>query len=91
MDTTTLVYTTPADAVLCREVVDYLSGPGFPALQGVIVEVLDGVVTLRGPTRSYYARQLLVHGCERVPHVAAVIDELQVINRFASRRTKLAE
>lgn len=91
MSATTLIYTTPADAVLCREVVDYLSGPGFPALQGVIIDVTDGLVTLRGPVKSFYARQLLVTGCQRVPRVAAVLDELQVVRRHRSRRPQLAE
>jgi hypothetical protein len=89
--TTTLIYTTPADAVLCREIVDYLSGPGFPALQGIIVEVTEGVVTLRGPVKSFYARQLLVNGCQRVPHVTGVLDELHVVGRNRSRRPQLAE
>jgi len=91
MSATTLIYTTPTDAALCRQVVDYLCGPGFPALQGIIVEVADGLVTLRGPVKSFYARQLLVTGCRRVPQVAGVVDELQVVGRFALRRPQLAE
>ncbi len=84
MNTTTLIYTTPTDAALCQQVVDYLCGPAFPALQGITVEVSDGLVTLVGTVKSFYARQLLVNGCRRVQHVAGVIDELQVGGRLAA-------
>lgn len=91
MKATTVIDTTRADAALCQEVVRYLSGPGFPALHGVVVEVVDGIVTLRGTVQSFYARQLLVHGCQRVPRVAGVVDELYVISGIRSRRPQLAE
>jgi osmotically-inducible protein OsmY len=48
------------------------------ASRRVTVEVADGTVTLRGEVKSFYRRQLLVHGCRRLPGVASVIDELRV-------------
>lgn len=91
MNAATVNDTKLADAAVCREVVRYLSGPGLPALKGVAVEVADGIVRLRGAVNSFYARQLLVHGCQRVPRVAGVVDELYVMSGIRSCRTQLAE
>ena len=91
MNAATLLYKTGADAALREEVVNRLSGPEFPQLQGVIVEVAAGIVTLRGSVKSFYARQLLVKGCKLVPHVAGVLDELQVVRSDRSRRPQLPE
>ena len=86
MNTATLIDTKRSDAALCRNVVNYLSSPEFPRLQKIEVEVTDAIVTLRGPVKSFYARQLLVHGCQRVPRVAGVVDELYVLSGLRSRR-----
>jgi len=44
------------------------------------VEVVaeNETVTIRATVRSFYARQLLIHGCLRVPGVRTVIDEICV-------------
>jgi len=42
------------------------------------IESVDGRVRLRGSVTSYYARQVLVHGCLRVAGVKEVIDEICV-------------
>jgi len=81
MNSTTLMHVTDSDAALQQEVVNYLNGPEFPTLLGVTIRVVDGVVTLSGEVRSYYARQVLVHACRRMTRVAEVNDELRVANR----------
>jgi hypothetical protein len=91
MNAATTTDTKLSDALVYREVVNYLSGPGCPKLKGIVIEVVDGVVTLRGPVPSYYTRQLLVHGCQRVPRIARVVDELYVVSGTALRRSRLAE
>lgn len=91
MNTATTIDTKRADAALYWEVVNYLNGREFPALHGIAIEVTDRVVTLRGPVPSYYVRQLLVHGCHRVPRVAGVVDELYVVSGRGSRRARVAK
>jgi hypothetical protein len=91
MNAATTSDTKLSDALVYREVVNYLSGPGCPKIRGVVIEVVDGVITLRGPVPSYYTRQLLVHGCKRVPRVARVVDELCVVSGTGSHRTQLAD
>jgi osmotically-inducible protein OsmY len=78
MHMTALMQATARDAALLREVIDYLSGPAFPALQGISIEVSRGVVTFRGQVKSFHIKQVLVHACRRLPRVADVVDELRV-------------
>lgn len=91
MNSATSIYTTRSDAALCREVTSFLSGHDFPALRGIVVEAAAGVVTLRGPVKSYYAKQVLVKGCQRAPGVACVVDELYVVRSKPLRRPQVAE
>ena len=39
----------------------------------------QSVVTLRGETRSFYERQLLLHTVQRVPGVRQIVDEIEVV------------
>lgn len=67
-----------ADAALRQDIINYLSGPEFPTLQGVTIDVVDGTVTLRGRVGSYYTKQVLVHACRCMKRVTEVIDRLHV-------------
>jgi hypothetical protein len=48
------------------------------AIRGLDVEAEGTTVRLKGSVKSYYTRQLLVHGCLGVPGVRTVIDEISV-------------
>jgi hypothetical protein len=51
------------------------------------LEVQGGQVTLRGCVRSFYHKQLLIHGAQRVAGVRRVIDELLVVDSQPSTRS----
>lgn len=91
MTATVLNCVTRSDAALRQTVVNALTSPEFPGTRGVIVEVTAGVVTLRGSVKSFYARQLLVHACRRIPRVTGIIDELHVTRTRRARGLQLAE
>jgi osmotically-inducible protein OsmY len=48
------------------------------AVRSVTIEPDGATVKLKGCVKSYYTRQLLVHGCLGVPGVRTVIDEISV-------------
>jgi hypothetical protein len=48
------------------------------AIRCLVVEADGATVKLKGNVRSYYTRQLVVHGCLGVPGVRTVIDEITV-------------
>lgn len=66
------------DHELERRVRHFFKTQNPTALRGADIEVEQGVVTLRGTVRSFYARQVLVHGSRRVAGVQSVVDELRV-------------
>ena len=70
--------TRTTDGELLRDVRNFLDGQHFRAAQRMTIEVIDGIVTLRGQVKSFYTRQVFVHGCRRLPGVAAVVDDLRV-------------
>jgi osmotically-inducible protein OsmY len=49
-----------------------------PALKRLQVQVVHGIVTIRGCVRSYYERQLAVQCCRHVPGVRQMVDALEV-------------
>lgn len=49
----------------------------WPAGLSVIAE--QSIVTLRGCTRSFYEKQLMLHAAQRVPGVNRIVDEVQVL------------
>jgi osmotically-inducible protein OsmY len=46
--------------------------------RGLAVWVEDGVVTLRGQTRSFYEKQLVLNALQRVSGLAGIVDEVSV-------------
>jgi osmotically-inducible protein OsmY len=63
---------------LKRKVYGFLRDLDPSSARRVTVEIADGVVTLRGRVLTFYARQLFVECCRRIPGVSAVVDELRV-------------
>jgi osmotically-inducible protein OsmY len=41
----------------------------------------DGVVTLRGQTRSFYEKQLVLHAAQQAEGVQEIVDEVMVAAR----------
>ena len=66
------------DADLERRVVNFLAGRNVPGLRHVIVEAVDGIVTLRGRVRTFHEKQLCQSGCLRVAGVMRLVDCLEV-------------
>jgi osmotically-inducible protein OsmY len=66
---------TQTDHELERRVRNALSSRKLLKSENLAITAAAGTVTLGGCVRSYYARQLLLHGCLRVP---GVIDEIAV-------------
>jgi len=66
------------DSDLKRRVINYLSQRYSPALRAIEIEAHDGSITLRGKVRSFYARQLCIHCCQRVAGVAKLDDQIEV-------------
>ena len=66
------------DRELERRVRTALVSRRFATTDKLAITVTGSIVTLAGCVRSYYARQVLVHGCLRVPGVQGVIDEICV-------------
>jgi osmotically-inducible protein OsmY len=68
----------PADRELEGRVHATLQTLNRAVARRVIIEVKDGLVTLRGDVPTFYARQIIIHECQRVPGVTRVNDELSV-------------
>jgi osmotically-inducible protein OsmY len=45
----------------------------------------QSTVTLRGRTRTFYEKQLLLHAVQRVPGVRQIVDEIEVLPSNAGR------
>jgi|SRR5262245_39615988 len=56
---------------------------GIRALAGMAIFAHQATVTLRGPARSFYERQLMLHAVQRVPGVLRIVDELHVLSSQA--------
>jgi len=71
--------TEPAnDHELERQVFGFLRSLDLSAARRVTVEAAEGVLTLRGRVRTYYARQTFIQCSRRIPGVVTVVDELRV-------------
>ena len=47
-------------------------------IPGLFVKAEEGVVTLRGRTRSFYEKQIVIHAARHVPGVKQIVDEIHV-------------
>jgi osmotically-inducible protein OsmY len=50
-------------------------------VRGMAIWVDDGVVTLRGQTRSFYEKQLVLNAAQQVSGVREIADEVMVAAR----------
>jgi osmotically-inducible protein OsmY len=48
------------------------------AVRGLAVLVDEGVLTLRGQTRTFYEKQLVLNAVQQVGGLAAIVDEISV-------------
>lgn len=55
------------------------------AFSSVVALDQEGLITLTGFVRSYYARALAYERTRQIPGVREVVDSLQVVNRLPSR------
>jgi osmotically-inducible protein OsmY len=67
----------PADSELARRVGDELA-TFCRGLRCIEVSAEDGTITLSGPVKTYYSRQMAVVTANRVGGVHRVIDNLDV-------------
>lgn len=75
--------TTPAANEHLSEVVAAAihTATGWP-VYGLAIFADDGLVTLRGRTRSFYEKQLVLHAARRVPGVRGIVDQVEVLPRY---------
>ena len=74
-----------SDEQLARRVKNFLQ---TKLVRGPLtIEVHRGEVLLRGRVGSFYHKQLLIHGAQRVAGVRRVIDDLNVIAQQVAERT----
>jgi hypothetical protein len=66
------------DRDLERRVTAFLAERNVPALRRLIVELRQGVVTLRGRVQTFYEKQMGGHIARRVAGVVQLIDDVQV-------------
>lgn len=67
-----------ADTDLKRRILNFLHQRHVPSLRGIHVDVLQGVVTMRGSVDTFYHKQLCLHCCQRVAGVVRLVDEILV-------------
>jgi osmotically-inducible protein OsmY len=67
-----------ADEQLARRISNFLRSKDLLAGTRLRVDVAGGVVTLRGSARSFYQKQLWLHGAQRVAGVIEIVDHIEV-------------
>ncbi|MBX7167624.1 MAG: BON domain-containing protein [Pirellulales bacterium] len=77
--------TTRRDHDLEIRVQSALAASNIPALRRLVVEALDGTVTLRGRVCSFYEKQLSHTHCRHVPGVDRLVDAIDVIAASRNR------
>ena len=70
--------TSTNDQAVVRQILDVLRNLNGSAAKSVAIEVVDGVLTLRGPVDTFYTKQVFLHYGRQASGVAAVVDELRV-------------
>ena len=68
------------NAVIREQIIRFLHSRNSCAFRDLEVEAADGVVTLRGNTRSFYHRQLALTHSKRVVGDCLLVDEIVVRN-----------
>jgi osmotically-inducible protein OsmY len=71
--------TREADESLAYQVASAVRRVGIRAGRGVTILASEGQITLRGLTRSFYEKQLMLHATQQVDGVREIVDELDVL------------
>ena len=66
------------DLLLERSVREAIHRRCDRCVRGLAIWVDDGIVTLRGQTRSFYEKQLVLHALKQVGGLAGIVDEMSV-------------
>ena len=66
------------DAVMREQIIRVLHNRDLSAFKNLEVESIDGVVTLRGSTRSFYDRQIALTYTKAVVGDCPMVDEIVV-------------
>ena len=67
------------DELLARRIRNFILSKSSPATSTFQVRVDGGIATLSGQVRSFYQKQLWIHGAKRVAGVIRVIDDIEVL------------
>lgn len=78
MTTTELQCTGAADAELRERIYTFLHQRNEAPLRRLRVHVEGGHVTISGPVRNFYQKQLAGHCCQRVAGVQGVVNNVTV-------------
>jgi hypothetical protein len=70
--------TSSADFDLEQRIRSFLAGRNYPALQGLEIEVRQGVVSVSGHVDTFHEKQLATNCCQRVAGVLQVINNVDV-------------
>jgi osmotically-inducible protein OsmY len=66
------------DGEIERKIIFHLAETQRPGLKRLVVEVVDGCVSLRGRVQSFYEKQLAIHSCQSVTGLVRAIDVAEV-------------
>lgn len=69
------------DELLARRIKNFVLSKSSPTNSTFRVRVDNGVATVSGQVRSFYQKQLWVHGVKRVAGVLRVVDDIEVLDR----------
>lgn len=67
-----------SDERLATSLVAAVRKSGVRAIRGLQIAAEDGRVILKGLTRSFYDKQLVLHATQQLPGVTEIVDELDV-------------
>ena len=74
-----LIREASTDELLARRIQNFILSKNSSANSTFQVRVDGGIATLSGQVRSFYQKQLWIHGAKRVAGVIRVIDEIVVL------------
>ena len=69
-----------ATATVRERIIRVLHARNFSAFKDLVIEAADGIVTLRGSTRSFYHKQLALTHIRNVAASYTLVDEIVVQN-----------
>ena len=67
------------DELLARRIKNFVLSRISPGNSTFQVQVDSGIATVSGQVRSFYQKQLWIHGVKRVAGVIGVVDQIEVL------------